>query len=122
MRGIRSVLVFVPDPAAAALFWAGMLGHPEVIRTPSVAVVQIGEVELIFRLPDDRNNPGGSPVVYWTVDDFARAREHISEWGCIELHYPLMATGDTVITQFLDPFGVTFGIEGPASTAGTRLE
>lgn len=121
MRGVRSVLVFVPDPAAAAAYWARVLGHGEVQRLPSVAVIRIGEVDLVFRLPDDRNEPGGSPVVYWSVDDFSSMRAHLTEWGCVELHYPLETPGGTIITQFEDPFGMIFGIEGPADTASSRI-
>lgn len=112
LERVSSVLVFVSDWIAAGHWWAAMTGQA-VGRLPGATYVRLGDVELIFRPLDGRNPIGGSPVGYWWVAGFEETRELLRDWGCVELHYPLEIPGDRQITQFRDPFGTIFGIEGP---------
>jgi hypothetical protein len=109
---VSSVVVFCLDWIAAAHWWARMTGTP-VQRMPRSASLVFDGVELVFVPPDERNPAGGSPLPYWRVEDFDGTRAELAEWGCVELHRPVGTPGRNRITQFADPFGTTFGIEGP---------
>jgi hypothetical protein len=115
MRGVASVLVFSPHWHAASMWWAEVTGTSAVTRTPLNATLNIGDVELAFCPADERNPVGGSPVVYWQVDDFNDARHVLRTWGCIEIHKPLGLADGQQITQFKDPYGIVFGIQGAIS-------
>lgn len=115
LTGVHSILVFSDKPVDNAHWWADMLGGLPVHRLPLFAVIKVGEVEVCFRPSDYRNPPGGSPTVYWWAERFNDVRYHFKDWSCIELHYPALGPDATQITQFRDPFGVIFGIQGPAS-------
>jgi hypothetical protein len=90
-----------------------MLGGVPVRRLPLFAMIQVGGIDLCFCPPDYRNTPGGSPAVYWWAARFNQARYHFKDWSCVELHYPIICPDNTQVTQFRDPFGVIFGIQGP---------
>ncbi|HEV7651505.1 MAG TPA: hypothetical protein VGP26_25415 [Actinophytocola sp.] len=109
---VSSVVVFGSDWIAAAHWWSRMCDTP-VIRLPRSASVMVGTAELVFAPPDERNDPGGSPVPYWHAEDFNDTRAELSGWGCVELHRPVATPARNQITQFKDPFGMIFGIEGP---------
>lgn len=114
--GIHSVLIFTAKPIDNAHWWANMLGGLPVYRLPLFASIKVGGTEVSFRPTDYRNPPGGSPTLYWRVERFNDARYHFKDWSCIELHYPVLCPDGTQVTQFRDPFGVIFGIQGPASS------
>jgi hypothetical protein len=114
---VSSVVVFIEDFIAAAHWWGRMTEAP-IVRLPRSASLQLGDLELVFTPPDDRNPPGGSPLPYFEVDDFDHTRSWLSTWGCIEMHRPLSVPGGRQITQFRDPFGVIFGLEGPVPRNG----
>jgi hypothetical protein len=110
---VRAIHVFVDDWVAAGHFWSRMLGRGTVRRLPLGAVVEIGDLDLLFCPPDPRNPIGGSPVAYFFVERFNEMRTKVREWGCVELHLPLKIGKGEQITQFRCPFGTIFGIQGP---------
>jgi hypothetical protein len=112
-RRVSSIILFVDDWVAVAHFWARMLGTGKVRRFPTGGFVDVGGVEILFSIPDERNPVGGSPAPYFEVGHFNRTRDELKAWGCIELHYPLLIANRQQITQFRDPFGTIFGIQGP---------
>ncbi len=72
-------------------------------------------VELGFHPVDDERNPrgGGSPVVYWGVEDLDQVRERLLAAGCAHHRGPLTIEPGRRIAQLRDPFGTVVGIEGP---------
>lgn len=118
ITGVHSVLVFVEDWVGAAEWWALVVAAQVVERQPLAATVHCGPVEIVFRPPDYRNPPGGSPVIYLRVNDFNSARRKFRSSGAVELHYPLEIPGGLQLTQFRDPFATIFGIVGAVTDEG----
>jgi predicted enzyme related to lactoylglutathione lyase len=108
IRGIRSVMAFVADPAAAARIWRQALGAP---ANDDPQLVELGELELFFHLADERNPQGGT-VVYFDVDDFDAARDELIAAGCAPHRGPLGIPGGRGICQLRDPFGTIWGLDG----------
>ncbi|WP_245205794.1 VOC family protein [Kitasatospora sp. RG8] len=78
------------------------------------AWVERGGVELGFHPADDERNPrGGSPIVYWSVDDVDQVRERLLAAGCSHHRGPLRIEPGRRIAQLIDPFGTVIGIDGP---------
>ncbi|MGW8485463.1 VOC family protein [Streptomyces sp. NPDC055886] len=115
---VRTVMTFAVDPEASARWWGESLDAPvklDVSDTGAVyAWVEIGGVEVGFHPADDERNPrGGSPVVYWGVDDVDQVRERLLAAGCEHHRGPLEIEPGRRIAQLRDPFGTIVGIEGP---------
>ncbi|MFD9591719.1 VOC family protein [Kitasatospora sp. NPDC059973] len=117
-KSVTTVMTFALDPAASARWWGEFLGVPvttDVSDTGSVyAWVEIAGVEVGFHPADDAlNRRGGSPVVYWGVDDVDHVRERLLAAGCTHHRGPLTIAPGRRIAQLRDPFGTVVGIEGP---------
>ncbi|WP_434593397.1 VOC family protein [Streptomyces sp. A5-4] len=117
-KDVRIVMVFADAPEISARWWGQVLDAPvktDVSNTGAVyAWVQAGSIELGFHPADtERNAPGGSPVVYWGVDDLDQARDHLLGAGCDHHRGPLLIEPGRRIAQLRDPFGTIIGIEGP---------
>jgi predicted enzyme related to lactoylglutathione lyase len=115
---VRLVMIFADDPEASARWWGRFLGSPvktDVSDTGAVyAWVRAGGIELGFHPADDGRNPrGGSPVVYWGVDDLDQARDRLLAAGCEHHRGPLIIEPGRRIAQLRDPFGRIVGVEGP---------
>lgn len=116
-RNVRIVMVFTTAPEASARWWGELLDVPvktDVSDSGAVyAWVESGGVELGFHPADDERNPrGGSPVVYWGVDDVDQARARLLAAGCEPHRGPLTIESGRRIAQVRDPFGTIVGIEG----------
>lgn len=117
-EGVRAVMVFADDPAASAEWWAEVLGvaaHVEVSEHGDVfAWLDVAGVEFGFHPADEARNPrGGSPVVYWAVDDLEAARRRLLAAGCVHHRGPLEVSPGRRIAQVRDPFGTVVGLDGP---------
>lgn len=70
----------------SARWWADVLDRPvhvEVEGDSVYAWLDLDGVEYGFHHAEDERNPrGGSPVVYWAVDDFDAARQRLLAAGC----------------------------------------
>ncbi|MCT9093931.1 VOC family protein [Streptomyces sp. ASQP_92] len=112
-------MAFADNPEASARWWGEVLDSPVKtdVNDDTSAVyawVQAGGIELGFHPADDERNPrGGSPVVYWGVDDLDQARDHLLAAGCKHHRGPLLIEPGRRIAQLRDPFGAIVGIEGP---------
>ncbi|HMH91572.1 MAG TPA: VOC family protein, partial [Streptosporangiaceae bacterium] len=89
-------MTFAQDPEASARWWAQALDarvHLDVNRDSVYAWIEIAGIEYGFHQADDTRNPrGGSPVVYWTVDDLDTARKHLLDVGAVHHRGPLQVT------------------------------
>ncbi|MFG2012149.1 VOC family protein [Micromonospora sp. NPDC048868] len=111
---VSSVVIFSEEWLAIAHWWANLTRQP-LVRFPRSASIDLAGVEIVFSPTDERNPPGGSPLPYLEVADFNDARRELANRGCLEIHRPLAVQGGRQITQFRDPFGNIFGIEGALS-------
>ena len=116
-RGVRTVMVFALNPEKSARWWATILGaqlHLDVNGDSVYAWFDLHGVEYGFHPADDDRNPrGGSPVVYWAVDDLTAARDHLLAAGCTHHRGPLRIDEQRQICQLTDPFGTIIGLDGP---------
>ena len=117
-KAVRAVMMFSPDPEQACRWWSKVLDVPvnlDVVGDSVFAWLELDGVEFGFHQADDERNPrgGGSPVVYWSVDDLDKVREVLLAAGCEHHRGPLLAEPGRRIAQLRDPFGTIFGIDGP---------
>jgi len=116
-KRVSTVMTFAEDPEAAARWWAGLLGADVQLDTDGTSVyawIELGGIEVGFHPADDARNPrGGSPVVYWAVDDLDAARRHLLDAGATHHRGPLQVTPGRRICQLSDPYGTIVGLEGP---------
>jgi predicted enzyme related to lactoylglutathione lyase len=105
--GVRTIMAFVNDPAAAARFWSDALEAP---LSEDLPLVNLGGVKLFFHRADDQNRQGGT-VAYFGVKDFDRARESLLAAGCAPHRGPLALPDGRRICQLRDPFGSVWGLE-----------
>jgi hypothetical protein len=75
-------MVFAVDPEKSARWWAGVLDAQvqlDVAKDGSVyAWFDLHGIEYGFHPADDERNPrGGSPVVYWAVDNLTAERDRL---------------------------------------------
>lgn len=112
---IRAVMFFANDPEAACRWWATHLGGLGTTPTQTDGLWWFDRsgVEVAFHPCDPVRNPvGGSPVVYWAVNDLAADRERLLRVGCTPHRGPLRVTPTRLVCQLVDPFGNTFGLDG----------
>ncbi|MGW7002631.1 VOC family protein [Streptomyces sp. NPDC054933] len=118
---VRTVMVFADDPEKSARWWASVLDtevHLEVDDGRVYAWLDVGGIELGFHPADETRNPrGGSPVVYWAVDDVDMVRTRLLDAGCTHHRGPIEAEPGRKICQLTDPFGTIFGLDGHESTS-----
>ncbi|WP_240152326.1 VOC family protein [Streptomyces mobaraensis] len=80
-HSIRTVMMFVDDPEKAARWWANALDdyvRLDVDGDNVYAWITIAGIEYGFHQASPERNPqGGSPVVYWAVDDVTAARKRL---------------------------------------------
>jgi len=109
-------MFFVADPQAVCRWWATHLGgvgsspaHEDGFWWFDHRGIEVG-----FHPQDpDRNPVGGSPVVYWAVEDLVAERDRLLAAGCSPHRGPLRVTATRSICQLVDPFGNTVGLDGP---------
>lgn len=116
-RGVRCVMVFALDPEKSARWWADVLNTQVQLNVDGDSVYawfDLDGVEYGFHpAEDDRNPRGGSPVVYWAVDNLDATRERLLAAGCTHHRGPLRIDEQRQICQLTDPFGTIIGLDGP---------
>lgn len=117
LRGVRTIMTFAVDPEKSARWWADILDAQVQLDVDGDSVYAWFDhdgVEYGFHPADDTRNPrGGSPVVYWAVDDLTAARERLLAAGCTHHRGPLRVDASRQICQLSDPFGTIIGLDGP---------
>ncbi|GAA2624437.1 VOC family protein [Streptomyces spororaveus] len=117
MRGIRTVMVFVDDPEAAARWWGDIFEAEvklDINGTAVYAWIDHDGLEFGFHQASPKANAHGrSTVPYWSVEDLETERKRLLEAGCTHHRGPLDVEPGRRICQLIDPFGTVFGLDGP---------
>lgn len=116
MSAVRAVMYFVADPARCGAWWAEHLGASAALHAEPGGFhwFETDGVELGFHPADEERNPAGaSAVVYHGVDNLDAWRARLLAAGCTLHRGPLVVGPHRRICQLTDPFGNTFGIDGP---------
>ncbi|WP_371657255.1 MULTISPECIES: VOC family protein [unclassified Streptomyces] len=117
MHGIRTVMVFVDDPEAAARWWGEIFDSEvelDVNGTSVYAWLDLNGLEFGFHPASPKANVyGRSTVPYWSVENLDTDRQRLLDAGCTHHRGPLDVEPGRRICQLVDPFGTVFGLDGP---------
>lgn len=115
MKGLATVIYYVPDLARAKEWYATAFGQQPYFDQPFYVGFNIAGYELGLH-PSDPANPAGAggSVAYWRVPAIDAAVEHFVENGAT-LHHAAQDVGEGIkVASVQDPFGNTIGlIENP---------
>ncbi len=118
LRGFATMNIWADDVAAAAAWYAELLGAQPYFSRPGpdgrAAYVEfrvgdrqaeLGIVDRRFARPGTPTGAGGA-LTYWHVDDLASTVDRLLALGATE-HEPITPRGDTgfVTASVVDPFG-----------------
>ena len=108
-------MFFSTTPDVVASWWASNLaGGVPLVQEGEFWYFLLNGVEFGFHPADPIRNPiGGSPVVYLSTADLENTRESLLILGCSMHRGPLIVDDSRRICQMIDPFGNTFGLDGP---------
>lgn len=112
---LRTVMFFVDDPRAVATWWSTQLaGGESLVGDGDYWYFSLDDVEFGFHFSDLEANPvGASPVLFLRVDDLEASRDRLVRAGCTVHRAPLNVNDSRRTCQMVDPFGNTFGLDGP---------
>ncbi|MFI1885367.1 VOC family protein [Streptomyces jumonjinensis] len=117
LHGIRTVMIFVDDPEAAARWWGDIFAAEVKLDVNGASVyawLDLGGLELGFHPASPEANPhGASTVPYWPVEDLDTERQRLLTAGCTHHRGPLAVEPGRRVCQLVDLFGTVFGLDGP---------
>lgn len=121
LKHLESIVLFVPDVAAAARWYAEIFGSEIGWENPQYAFVAADGVTLGFH-PADHKCPGGvgGTTVYWEVDSLAEAIAFLVVRGAVLYRGPALTRFGAGAAMLKDPFGCTIGLN--ASTPESRAK
>lgn len=121
-KGLTNVNYTAEDVAAAAEWYAGVLGvQPYFVRPetgpPAYVEFRLGDAQDELAIMDRRyagplragHQPAGA-LVYWHVDDIAAARETLLQAGASEYEPVVDREGGFSTASVIDPFGNLLGL------------
>jgi predicted enzyme related to lactoylglutathione lyase len=114
-QGLRTVIYWVPDVAAAKAWYTSAFGVAPYFDEPFYVGFEVGGYELGLHPYGDKTvRVGDSVVAYWGVPDIDAALRHILASGATP-NDPINDVGhDIKVASVVDPFGNVIGlIENP---------
>jgi predicted enzyme related to lactoylglutathione lyase len=121
LRGLTTVTYLADDVAAAADWYAGLLGAGPYFSRPvegrlAYAEFRIGDYQHELGILDRRfaapSEPGkaGGAVVYWHVDDVQASFGRLLALGATAREEPVERGPGFVTASVIDPFGNILGV------------
>ena len=122
LKHIHSVVLFVPDIAAAARWYAEVFGADVKWENAQFAFIEGPGVRIGFH-PSDHKCPAGpgGTTVYWEVNDVAQTIELLTERGARLHRGPGSTALGDAIAMLIDPFGCTIGLLAPAPSVTANV-
>ena len=109
IQGLRTVIYYVPDLAAAKVWYSAMLEKEPYFDEPFYVGYNVGGFELGLH-PGEGVTRGANVVAYWGVPDAHKAFAHITALGG-QVQQPVADVGEGILAGAVtDPFGNVFGI------------
>jgi predicted enzyme related to lactoylglutathione lyase len=121
LRGFSTISLFADDVAAAARWYAEVLGiEPYFVRPvegpPAYVEFRVGDYQHELGIVDSRyaahgaqERPGGA-VTYWHVDDVEAAFDRLLSLGAAVHDKPTERGPGFVTASVIDPFGNILGV------------
>ncbi len=121
LRGLTTVSFYAPDPAAAAEWYAELLGIEPYFQRPeegppAYVEFRLGDYQHELGIVDSRYEPHGSAtgpagaIVFWHVDDVPATLEKLLSMGAKEHEAPTERGEGFVTASVVDPFGNILGV------------
>jgi len=119
LRGLTTVNVFADDVAAAAAWYAEVLGvepyfRRDVAGAPAYVEFRVGDYQHELGIVDRRfagpADGRGGTLVYWHVDDLPASLERLLSLGATPDRPPVEHGPGFVTASVVDPFGNLLGI------------
>ncbi|WP_424535395.1 VOC family protein [Sphaerisporangium viridialbum] len=122
LRGLTTVNYWADDVAAAAEWYAELLGvEPYFNRQgpdgrPAYIEFRIGDYQHELGIVDSRYSPSGPAagpagvIMYWHVDDLTAALDRLRSMGAKDHEAPTERGPGFVTASVVDPFGNILGI------------
>ena len=112
--GLRTVIYYAPDLAAAKVWYAAAFGVNPYFDEPFYVGFQIGGFELGLNPDTSGVTVGNNAVAYWGVADIDEAHRRLLERGARACDPVRDVGGDIKVATVADPFGNVIGlIENP---------
>lgn len=110
-QGLRTVIYWVPDLAAAKAWYATAFGIAPYFDQPFYVGFEIGGYELgLHPYGDKAVRAGDNVVAYWGVPDIDLALRHMLASGATA-HEPITEVGEGIkVGSVIDPFGNLIGL------------
>jgi predicted enzyme related to lactoylglutathione lyase len=123
LRGFATITYWADDVAAAADWYAELLGFGPYFERPGPGgrpayvefrvgdhQAELGIIDRAYAPPGDPTEPGGA-LMYWHVDDLEGTVDRLLALGA-RAHQPVTPRGDTgfVTASVVDPFGNVLGV------------
>jgi catechol 2,3-dioxygenase-like lactoylglutathione lyase family enzyme len=117
-HAVVDVFCFVPDLAAATVWYTDRLGLEPALTARQLARFDLGGSSLTVHTIDDFNGGGPSGcVAYWDVPDVDRLTEDWVAHGAVAHRGPKTIMTGERLCQLLDPFGNLIGIRQAPSVS-----
>lgn len=111
LHGLRTVVYYVSDLAAARDWYAAVLGQKPYYDTPYYVGFEVGGYELGLHPAEHGASAGpGGHTAYWGVNDAAAALDRLVAAGATVSHKPTDVGDGIVIGSVRDPFGNELGV------------
>ncbi|QTE30926.1 VOC family protein [Pengzhenrongella sicca] len=122
LRGLATVSFWATDVAAAARWYAELLGVEPYFRMPPAPAPpaylefrigdhehELGIIDRSYAPPGAPAEPGGA-VVYWHVDDLPGTLARVLAMGATTYQEPMDRSEGFVTAAVVDPFGNVLGL------------
>ncbi len=122
LKHIESVVLFVPDVDAAAIWYAEIFDTIVQHENPKYAFIQAPGVLVGFH-PADAKCPGGigGTSAYWEVEHLDAAIRSLTERGAKLFRGPGVTDFGATVALLVDPFGCTIGLNQSTEQSRRRI-
>lgn len=111
LKGVREIMMFVPDIREAKVWYSEFLGIEPSIDEENYCQFKLGGVELGLHPADEKMGAGGAgTVAYWEVGDLGEVLERAQVLGAKLYRGPKTTDDSRKICQIIDPFGNVLGL------------
>ena len=122
LKRVESLILFVPDVATAARWYAEIFGADVQFENPLFAFVRGPGVVVGFHPADDKCPGGvGGTSAYWEVEDLETAVAFLTARGARVHRGPGRTEFGAGVALLIDPFGCTLGLNQSSEASRRKV-